>query len=84
MNVYRFLASFGKCSDLSKWYVQVANSSLCPSVPQLLEMSFNCLGDVESSVPVSPLHLAVSTVHPLSFVSAGLKVYLAALSMRFL
>uniref|UniRef100_W5L4P0 Ankyrin repeat domain 52 n=1 Tax=Astyanax mexicanus TaxID=7994 RepID=W5L4P0_ASTMX len=26
----------------------------------LLEMSFNCLGDVESSFPVSPLHLAVS------------------------
>lgn len=27
---------------------------------QLLEMSFNCLEDVESTVPVSPLHLAVS------------------------
>ncbi|NXV04201.1 ANR52 phosphatase, partial [Cettia cetti] len=26
----------------------------------LLEMSFNCLEDVESTVPVSPLHLAVS------------------------
>lgn len=79
MNVYHFLASFGKCSDL-----QVANSPHCPSVPQLLEMSFNCLGDVESSVPVSPLHLAVSTVHPLSLVSAGLKVYLTVLSMLFL
>lgn len=28
---------------------------------QLLEMSFNALGDIESSIPVSPLHLAVST-----------------------
>ena len=28
---------------------------------QLLEMSFNCLEDVESTIPVSPLHLAVST-----------------------
>ncbi|NXY13374.1 ANR52 phosphatase, partial [Atrichornis clamosus] len=27
----------------------------------LLEMSFNCLEDVESTIPVSPLHLAVST-----------------------
>uniref|UniRef100_A0A8C7R5P8 Ankyrin repeat domain 52a n=1 Tax=Oncorhynchus mykiss TaxID=8022 RepID=A0A8C7R5P8_ONCMY len=26
----------------------------------LLEMSFNALGDIESSIPVSPLHLAVS------------------------
>ncbi|NWV33149.1 ANR52 phosphatase, partial [Grantiella picta] len=26
----------------------------------LLEMSFNCLEDVESTIPVSPLHLAVS------------------------
>lgn len=30
----------------------------CPL--QLLEMSFNCLEDVESTIPVSPLHLAVS------------------------
>uniref|UniRef100_A0A8C7MDJ0 Ankyrin repeat domain 52 n=1 Tax=Oncorhynchus kisutch TaxID=8019 RepID=A0A8C7MDJ0_ONCKI len=29
----------------------------------LLEMSFNCLGDVESSVPVSPLHLAAYNGH---------------------
>lgn len=31
---------------------------------QLLEMSFNCLEDVESTVPVSPLHLAVSRAGP--------------------
>lgn len=30
---------------------------------QLLEMSFNALGDIESSIPVSPLHLAVSVSH---------------------
>uniref|UniRef100_A0A3B3TAB1 Ankyrin repeat domain 52a n=1 Tax=Paramormyrops kingsleyae TaxID=1676925 RepID=A0A3B3TAB1_9TELE len=29
----------------------------------LLEMSFNCLGDVESSAPVSPLHLAAYNGH---------------------
>ncbi|KAJ7999539.1 hypothetical protein DPEC_G00195470 [Dallia pectoralis] len=29
----------------------------------LLEMSFNCLGDVESCVPVSPLHLAAYNGH---------------------
>ncbi|KAJ8390506.1 hypothetical protein AAFF_G00103030 [Aldrovandia affinis] len=29
----------------------------------LLEMSFNCLGDVESSIPVSPLHLAAYNGH---------------------
>ncbi|XP_057245480.1 serine/threonine-protein phosphatase 6 regulatory ankyrin repeat subunit C-like, partial [Malurus melanocephalus] len=29
----------------------------------LLEMSFNCLEDVESSVPVSPLHLAAYNGH---------------------
>lgn len=28
---------------------------------QLLEISFNCLEEVESNIPVSPLHLAVST-----------------------
>lgn len=27
---------------------------------QLLEISFNCLEEVESNIPVSPLHLAVS------------------------
>lgn len=32
----------------------------CLVLLQLLEMSFNCLEDVESTVPVSPLHLAVS------------------------
>lgn len=26
-------------------------------------MSFNALGDIESSIPVSPLHLAVSVAH---------------------
>lgn len=26
-------------------------------------MSFNALGDIESSIPVSPLHLAVSVCH---------------------
>lgn len=26
-------------------------------------MSFNALGDIESSIPVSPLHLAVSVSH---------------------
>lgn len=31
---------------------------------QLLEMSFNALGDIESSIPVSPLHLAVSAPKP--------------------
>lgn len=37
---------------------------------QLLEMSFNCLEDVESTVPVSPLHLAVSLASfPLPFCS---------------
>ncbi|CAO2581926.1 Serine/threonine-protein phosphatase 6 regulatory ankyrin repeat subunit C, partial [Lemmus lemmus] len=30
---------------------------------QLLEMSFNCLEDVESTVPVSPLHLAAYNGH---------------------
>lgn len=39
----------------------------CPL--QLLEMSFNCLEDVESTIPVSPLHLAVS---PMSFSFASL------------
>lgn len=33
---------------------------LLPCPLQLLEMSFNCLEDVESTIPVSPLHLAVS------------------------
>lgn len=28
---------------------------------QLLEISFNCLEEVESNIPVSPLHLAVSS-----------------------
>lgn len=38
----------------------------CPL--QLLEMSFNCLEDVESTIPVSPLHLAVSPrSFPLAF-----------------
>lgn len=32
----------------------------CPL--QLLEISFNCLEDVESTIPVSPLHLAVSPI----------------------
>lgn len=40
---------------------------------QLLEMSFNCLEDVESTVPVSPLHLAVSTAGP----APGLRGHLA-------
>lgn len=30
------------------------------SLLQLLEISFNCLEEVESNIPVSPLHLAVS------------------------
>ncbi|NXF96190.1 ANR52 phosphatase, partial [Eubucco bourcierii] len=30
---------------------------------QLLEMSFNCLEDVESTIPVSPLHLAAYNGH---------------------
>uniref|UniRef100_A0A8B9RJM5 Ankyrin repeat domain 52 n=1 Tax=Astyanax mexicanus TaxID=7994 RepID=A0A8B9RJM5_ASTMX len=30
---------------------------------ELVEMSFNCLGDVESSFPVSPLHLAACNGH---------------------
>lgn len=40
---------------------------------QLLEMSFNCLEDVESTVPVSPLHLAVSMASP----APGLRGHLA-------
>jgi len=31
------------------------------SLSQLLEISFNCLEEVESNIPVSPLHLAVSS-----------------------
>lgn len=31
------------------------------SLFQLLEISFNCLEEVESNIPVSPLHLAVSS-----------------------
>ncbi|XP_048872259.1 serine/threonine-protein phosphatase 6 regulatory ankyrin repeat subunit C [Brienomyrus brachyistius] len=33
------------------------------NLEQLLEMSFNCLGDVESSAPISPLHLAAYNGH---------------------
>lgn len=32
------------------------------SLLQLLEISFNCLEEVESNIPVSPLHLAVSVI----------------------
>lgn len=32
------------------------------SLLQLLEISFNCLEEVESNIPVSPLHLAVSII----------------------
>lgn len=39
---------------------------------QLLEMSFNCLEDVESTVPVSPLHLAVSRAGPAPGLRRGL------------
>ena len=38
-------------------YVMMTDDGI---VFQLLEMSFNALGDIESSIPVSPLHLAVS------------------------
>lgn len=35
-------------------------------------MSFNALGDIESSIPVSPLHLAVSVTHE---VTSGCNCY---------
>lgn len=35
--------------------------TLFSSLLQLLEISFNCLEEVESNIPVSPLHLAVSS-----------------------
>lgn len=39
---------------------------------QLLEISFNCLEDVESTIPVSPLHLAVSPSSSLAFLTPTL------------
>uniref|UniRef100_A0A674D7N3 Ankyrin repeat domain 52 n=1 Tax=Salmo trutta TaxID=8032 RepID=A0A674D7N3_SALTR len=53
--------SVGHQSEERNVGCKLLSLSLFP--PQLLEMSFNCLGDVESSVPVSPLHLAAYNGH---------------------
>uniref|UniRef100_A0A669BRE6 Ankyrin repeat domain 52a n=1 Tax=Oreochromis niloticus TaxID=8128 RepID=A0A669BRE6_ORENI len=43
-------------------FLNYTTSILLPCF-QLLEMSFNALGDIESSIPVSPLHLAADKGH---------------------
>lgn len=45
---------------LGNWIIWSIRSFLQPLF-QLLEISFNCLEEVESNIPVSPLHLAVSS-----------------------